>query len=192
MNTKSSPGGGLSSLLALLLLCVASVTLAQDARLRLDHLDRLAARASESVEITLNDVQAQFVSKFVSLNQADQSRIKEILSKLKGVYVRSFEFSRDGEYSEADIEAIRAQLRSPGWERIVEVRDRNRGGDEVFFMPRNDEIAGFASISTDPRKVCVINIVGPIELDEMALLDREFHLTRCGRSNVWRQRRNGR
>src|SRR5262247_1000378 len=106
MNTKSSPGGGLSSLLALLLLCVASVTLAQDAR-----------------------------------------------------------------------------LRSPGWERIVEVRDRNRGGDEVFFMPRNDGIAGFASISTDPRKVCVINIVGPIELDEMALLDREFHLTRCGRSN---------
>jgi hypothetical protein len=192
MNTKSAARGGLPVALTLLLLCAASVTRAQDARLRLDHLDRLTSRASESVEVTLNDVQAQFVSKFVSLSQADQSRIKEILSKLKGVYVRSFEFSQDGEYFDADIETIRAQLRSPGWERMVEVRDRNRGGDEVFFMPRNGEIAGFAAISTEPRKICVINIVGQMDLDEMALLDREFHLTRCGRSNVWRQRRNAR
>jgi hypothetical protein len=82
-------------------------------------------------------------------------------------------------------------LRSPGWERIVEVRSRN-GGDEVFFMPRDGEIAGFAAISTEPRKVCVINIVGPMDMDEMALLDREFHLMRCGRSDAGRQRRNTR
>ena len=59
-------------------------------------------------------------------------------------------------------------------------------------MPRNDEIAGFAAVSTEPRKVCVINIVGPMDMDEIALLDREFHLTRCGGSNVGRQRRNTR
>ncbi|MGH9939499.1 MAG: DUF4252 domain-containing protein [Blastocatellia bacterium] len=189
MYTKSVATGGSSALLALLLFCVAP---AQDARLQINHLDKLAARASESVEITLNDVQVQFLRKLVSLSQSDQSKIKGLLSKLKGVYVRGFEFERDGEYSDADIEAIRAQLRSPGWERIVEVRNRNRGNDEVFFMPRDDEIAGFAAISTEPRKICVINIVGPMDMDEMALLEREFHLTRCGRSNVGRQRRNTR
>jgi hypothetical protein len=191
MNTKSVATGCSSSLLAFLLFCAASVTRAQDARLRLDHLDRLAARATESVEITMNDIQVQFLRKLVSLGESDRSKLKGLLSKLKGVYVRGYEFARDGEYSDDDIEEVRAQLRSPGWERIVEVRNRN-GGDEVFFMPSNDEIAGFASVSTGPRKVCVINIVGPMDLDEMALLDREFHLTRCGGSNVQRRRRNTR
>jgi hypothetical protein len=191
MNTKSVATGCSSALLALLLFCGLAVARAQDARLRLDHLDRLAARATESVEITMNDVQVQFLRKLVSLSKSDQSKLKGLLSKLKGVYVRGYEFARDGEYSDSDIEDIRAQLRSPGWERIVEVRNRNKS-DEVFFMPRNDEIAGFAAVSTGPRKVCVINIVGPMDLDEMALLDREFHLMRCDGSSVGGRRRDTR
>src|SRR5262245_54303558 len=151
MNTKSVTTSCSPALLALLLFCVAPVTRAQDARLRLDHLDRLAARATESVEITMNDVQVQFLRKLVSLSESDRSRLKGLMSKLKGIYVRGYEFSQDGEYSDADIEEIRAQLRSPGWERIVAVRNRN-GSDEVFFMPRNDEIAGFAAVSTGPRR----------------------------------------
>jgi uncharacterized protein DUF4252 len=191
MNTKSVTTNGSPALLALLLFCVAPVTRAQDARLRLDHLDRLAARATESVEITMNDLQVQFLSKLVSLGESERSKLKGLLSKLKGVYVRGYEFARDGEYSDADIEEIRAQLRSPGWERIVEARNRNKS-DEVFLMPRNDEIGGFAKVSTGPRKVCVINIVGPMDLNEMALLDREFHLMSCDGSNVGRRRRDTR
>src|SRR5262245_9712615 len=174
MNTKSLAAGCSSALLALLLFSSAR---AQDARLRLDHLDRLAASAVESVEITMNDVQVQFLKRVVSLSESDQSKFKALLSKLKGIYVRGYEFARDGEYSDADVEEIRAQLRPPGWRRIVEVRNRD-GGDEVFFMPREDEMAGFAAISTDRRKICVINIVGPMNLDEMVLLEREFHLNR--------------
>ncbi len=188
MNTKSIAAGCSSALLALMLFNAAR---AQHARLRLDHLDRLAARAAESVEITMNDVQIQFLSRLVSLGESEHSKLKGLVSKLKGVYVRGYEFARDGAYSDSDIEEVRAQLRSPGWERIVEAHKRN-GGAEVFFMPRADEIAGFAAISTEPRKVCVINIVGPMDMGEMALLDREFHLMRCGRSNVERRRRNTR
>ena len=191
MNTKSIATDCSSALLALLLFCGPAVARAQDARLRLDHLDRLAARASESVEITMNDVQVQFLRKLVSLGESERSKLKGLLSKLKGVYVRGYEFARDGEYSDSDIEEIRAQLRSPGWEQIVEVRNRNKS-DEVFVMPRNDEIAGFAAVSTGPRKVCVINIVGPMDMDEMALLDREFHLMRCDGSNVGGRRRDTR
>jgi uncharacterized protein DUF4252 len=197
MNIKPVATGESSVLLALLLLCAASSTRAQDARLRLDHLDRLAASAVESVEITMNDLQVEFLKRVVSLSKTDQSKLKTLLSKLKGIYVRGYEFARDSEYSAADIEEIRAQLRSPGWERIVEVRKRNGGngdnggdsGDEVFFMPRNDEIAGFASISTAPRKICVINIVGQMDMSEMALLEKEFHITRCDGSNFGRRKR---
>ena len=192
MNTKPVAARVSHALLAFLLLYAASVTRAQDARLQFNHLDRLASRASESVEITLNDVQAQFLARLISLNKTDQTKIKELLSKLKGIYVRGFEFEREGEYSDADIEAIRAQLRSPGWERIVETRSRNNNSDEVYFMSRNDQMSGFAAISTEPRKICVINIVGPMDLEDMTLLDREFHLMRCGNSNIGRQRRTTR
>ena len=191
MNPKSVATGCSSALTTLLLFCGLAAPRAQDARLRLDHLDRLAARATESVEITMNDVQVQFLRKLVSLGESERSKLKGLLSKLKGVYVRGYEFARDGEYSDSDIEEIRAQLRSPGWEQIVEVRNRNKS-DEVFVMPRNDEIAGFAAVSTGPRKVCVINIVGPMNLDEMALLDREFHLMRCDGSSVGGRRRDTR
>lgn len=191
MYTKSVTTGCSSVLLALLLFCGLAVARAQEARLRLDRLDRLAVRSTESVEITMNDLQIQFLRKLVLLGESERSKLKGLLSKLKGVYVRGCEFARDGEYSDADIEEVRAQLRSPAWERIVEVRNRN-GSDEVFFMPRDDEIAGFAAISTEPRKVCVINVVGPMDLDEMAILEREFHLTRCGGSSVGRRRRNTR
>src|SRR5262245_54878391 len=75
MNTKSVATGCSSALLALLLFCGLAVARAQDARLRLDHLDRLAARATESVEITMNDVQVQFLRKLVSLSDSDQSKI---------------------------------------------------------------------------------------------------------------------
>ena len=189
MNTKSAATGGSTALLALLLFCASPTTRAQDARLQLDRLDRLAANATESVEITMNDVQVQFLKKLVSLSESDRSKLKGLLSKLKGIYIRGYEFARDGEYSDGDVDEIRAQLRAPGWERIVEVRNRSES-DEVFFMPRNDEIAGFAAISTEPRKVCVINIVGPMDMDDMTLLDREFHLTRCGGPNIGRQRRS--
>lgn len=188
MIAKPVATGGSAALLALLLFCAAPSARAQDARLRLNHLDRLGASAVESVEITMNDVQTQFLRRLVSLGESDRSRLKASLSKLKGVYVRGYEFARDGEYSDADIEEIRAQLRQPAWRRIVEVRNRNRG-DEVFFMPRDDEIAGYAAISTEPRKICVINIVGSMDIDEIALLESEFHLTRCGGSNIGRQRR---
>jgi Domain of unknown function (DUF4252) len=183
MKTKSTP------LLALLLFCAGASTRAQDARLHLDHLDRLADRAVESVEVTMNEAQAQFLKRLSSLSQSDQSKLKGLLPKLRGVYVRGYEFARDGEYSDADIEEIRAQLRAPGWERIIEVRNRKKG-DEVFFMPRNDEIAGFAAISTEPRKICVINIVGQMDLSELALLEKEFRLTRCGESYIGRRRRS--
>src|SRR5262249_8395094 len=93
MNTKSVATGGSSALLSLLLFCAAPVARAQDARLQINHLDKLAARATESVEITMNDVQAQFLGKLLSLSRSDQSKIKELLSKLKGIYVRGFEFA---------------------------------------------------------------------------------------------------
>src|SRR5215475_13006960 len=80
MNTNPIATGGSTALLALLLFCAAPATRAQDARLQLDRLDRLAANATESVEITMNDVQVQFLKKLVSLSESDRSKLKVLLS----------------------------------------------------------------------------------------------------------------
>jgi hypothetical protein len=167
--------------LAMLWLMGMAVTVsAQDARLQINHLDYLAARATESVEITLDELRIRAVTKLLTLDPSDQSRLREVLSRLKGVYIRGFEFVNDGEYREADIDLLRTQLTAPGWQRIVEVRGRGGDKDEVYLMPRDGTILGFASISTEPRRLCVINIVGPLSFDEMGLLERQFEFKRCG------------
>jgi hypothetical protein len=167
--------------LTLLWLTGAAVTAsAQDARLQINHLDYLAARAAESVEITLDELRIRAVTKLLTLDAHDQSRLRELLSRLRGVYIRGFEFVNEGEYREADIDLLRAQLNAPGWQRIVEVRGRGGDKDEVYIMPRDETILGFASLSTEPRRLCVINIIGPLNLDEMSLLEKQFEFKRCG------------
>jgi hypothetical protein len=45
---------------------------------------------------------------------ADEQQLKQLISKLKAVHVRTFEFDRDGQFSDADVESVRAQLRRRG------------------------------------------------------------------------------
>jgi hypothetical protein len=74
------------------------------------------------------------------------------------------------------------------WERIVDVRGRQGNRDEVYLMPQNREIVGFTSISIRPRRLCVINIAGQIDLEEMNLLDKQFGFKGCDADHNRRQR----
>src|SRR3989442_4766674 len=94
---------------------------AQTAKLQLDQLDVLANRASETVDVKLDEHLMQTTAKFFSGKDPDDAEIREVLKGIKGIYVKRFEFEKDGEYSQADLESIRAQLRNPGWDRIVSV-----------------------------------------------------------------------
>jgi hypothetical protein len=161
---------------------------AQDGRVRFDHLDHLATVAQKSVDVTLDETGLRAITKLAAVNARDRARLRERLNRLKGVYFRSYEFADEGQYSEADVEALRVQLNAPGWERIVDVRGRYGNRDEVYLMPQNQEIAGFTSISTGPRQLCVINIVGQMDLADMNLLDKQFGFKGCGADYKRRQR----
>jgi Domain of unknown function (DUF4252) len=161
---------------------------AQDGRVRIDHLDHLATVALKTVEVTLDETGLRAITKLTAANARDRAKLKERLNRLKGVYFRSYEFADEGQYSEADVEAFRVQLNAPDWERIVDVRGRYGDRDEVYLMPQNREIAGFTSISTRPRQLCVINIVGQIDLEDMNLLDKQFGFKGCGADYKRRQR----
>src|SRR5688500_16957271 len=94
----------ISMLLAAVLLA-PSIGLAQaapaqfsGARLQLDGLERLTKLAREVVNITVGPEMLSVA--LPSLDQdPKQAAVKEMLSNLRGIYVRSFEFSQDTAYT---------------------------------------------------------------------------------------------
>ena len=135
------------------------------------NIERLAERAVEAVNVTVDGALLQLASRFLSSADPEQKIAKELISGLKGVYVRSFEFAAPGEYSEADVESLRAQVKAPTWQRMVNVRS-TRGGEnvDVFFRMENDKIGGVVVIAAQPRQLTFVNIVGQIDLAQLAKL----------------------
>ena len=48
-------------------------------------------------------------------NDPEEAEVKKLIGDIKGVYVRGLKFEKEGEYSLADVEAIRSQLQGPSW-----------------------------------------------------------------------------
>jgi hypothetical protein len=111
-----------------LIVLAAHAAQAQDITIPV-NIDRLSAKAVESVNVTVDGALLQLAAKFLSQSDPEQRAVKNLISNLKGVYVRSFEFAGPGEYSDADVDALRAQLKAPLWSRMVNVRS-TRGGRE--------------------------------------------------------------
>jgi hypothetical protein len=153
----------------------AATAQAQDARLQIDHLNKLAEKAGEVVEVTLDERLLQLAAKFLSNQNPTEAKVKEIISGLKGVYVRVLEFDKPGEYAQSDLETIRSQLRQPGWQKIVGVFSR-RGGDnvDVHLKMQGDNILGLAIIAADPTQLTVVNVIGPIDLEKLRELEGQF------------------
>ena len=72
------------------------------------NFDKLAARASDTVDVSLSGSLLQFATKFLSDDDKDEAKVKKLVGSLKGIYVRSFEFKKPGEYSAADVDSFRA------------------------------------------------------------------------------------
>jgi ribosomal protein L17 len=165
----------------LALLVAASTVAAHAQRLQIDNLSKLEAKAAEVVDVTIDEKMLRLASKFLSAKDPEQAKVREIIAGLKGVYVKVFEFDKDGEYSKEDVESVRSQLRAPGWTRIVNVVSR-RGGDnvEVAVMTEGEKITGLAIIAAEPNELAVVNIVGPIDLEKLSELEGNFGIPKLG------------
>jgi hypothetical protein len=166
----------LISIALLTAVCGTAQAYAQNARLQIDHLDRLFPKAVETVDVRVDGALLLMASKFLRSDKADEAAVKEIVKALKGVYVKGVEFDNEGEYSESDVEAIRQQLAAPGWERIVGVRSKRDGENvEVFLMINNDAvIEGIGVLISDPKQVMVVNVVGPLDPEKINNLRGQF------------------
>ena len=155
------------------------------------NLDRLAARATESVDVTLDASMLQLASGFLSKDDPDQVKVKKLVSKLKGVYVRSFEFDKTGQYSATDVEGIRSQLKSPNWSRIVGVNSNKGENTEIYMKKDGDQIAGLVVIDAEPKELTVVHIDGPINPEELSELGGHLGIPKMDHSNRGKREKRG-
>jgi hypothetical protein len=135
-------------------------------------LEKLAAAASDTVDVSLDTGLLALAAKFLGEKDAEEASVKAMLTGLKGVYVRSYEFGADGAFGPADVEMIRRQLSAPGWSRMAGVRSKRDHADvDVYLWLDGDRIGGLGILATEPRRFTVVNIVGSIDLDQLRGLE---------------------
>lgn len=149
-------------------------------RLRLENLERLAPRAAEAVQIEIDGFLIRFAGSILSDKDPEEQAVKELIGGLKGVYVRSYEFKSEGQFSEADVAPVREQLRAPGWTRIVDVKSRGFDFDdaELYVAGAGGRVEGLALVVINPKRVTVINLVGAVDLDKLKKLHGNLRLPR--------------
>jgi hypothetical protein len=153
---------------------------ASGGRLRLDSLERLAPKAAETVNIEIDGFLINFAGSLLSDADADEKAVKEVIQGLRGIYVKSYEFKSDGQFSEADVAAVREQLRAPGWSRLVDVKSRGLdfGDAELYLASAGGRIEGLALLVVEPKELTVINIVGAVDVDKLKKLGQTLKLPR--------------
>jgi uncharacterized protein DUF4252 len=192
MKMKTAIGTKLSKRNPILSLAVLSAMLlalplwarAQDIKIPAD-VRKLSAKAKETVEVNMEGPMLRWAAKFLNAEDPDEKQAAKIVANLKGIYVRSFEFSKEGEYSAADVESLRSQVRTPGWTRVVGVRSETNGDNvDVFFKLEEDKMAGIVVISAEPKELTFVSIVGPIDVDQLADLGGEFGIPKLNRRSL--------
>jgi hypothetical protein len=162
-------------LLTVFAVLTAQAQQGQAVRLQLGNLDKLEARAEESVNVTLDGKLLELAGMFLNTKKPEEAAIKELIMGLKGVYVKSFEFDKEGEYTSADVDSIRMQLGAPTWSRMVGVKSRREGENvDVYMTLEGSQLGGIAVIATEPKQLTVVNIVGSIDLEKLVKLSGKF------------------
>ena len=152
----------------------ATTAMAQDARIQTTSLDTLAVKASQVVDVNLDERLMQFAAKFLDNKDVDEAAVKKMVNGLKGIHVKVLEFDTEGQYSTADVEALRSQVRTAPWSRIVGITSKKETNVEVYLLMKGPEVGGLAVIAFGPKELMVVNIVGPVDLDKLSKLEGSF------------------
>ena len=134
---------------------------------------QLAERASNYTEVSLDRKMLDFASHF--MNDKDDAEGKRIVAKLNGVYVRSYEFDKPGQYTPADLEAVRRQFDTPEWSSLVKTRSRNGSDDADIYMKLvNGEVQGMFILDAEAKELNFVYISGPIRPEDLKDLSGNF------------------
>jgi hypothetical protein len=162
------------------LLISSASAVVQDATLpRPSGLEKYEAEASGSVEITVDDRVLRLAARALSDTKPDERAVKALIGGLKGVYVRAFEFDREGVYQMAEVETLRAMFRAPEWSRVVGVRSRKYGDNvDVYLSSAGEQLTGLAVVIAAPRQLVYVHVSGDIDIERLRALEGRFSVPR--------------
>jgi uncharacterized protein DUF4252 len=167
------------ALASLVILGATATALAQNPRIQTSQLDALAAKASETVDVNIDERLIQLTSRFLGKGP-DEQKVREIINGLKGIYVKSFEFEKEGDYAVGDLESIRSQLNNSAWNKIVNIHSKKEGSVEVYLMSNASQISGLAVLASNPKEITVVNLIGNVDLDKLSALEGQFGIPDLG------------
>jgi hypothetical protein len=131
----------------------------------------LAAKAANVTEVTLGKNMLGFAAKFMDRKDRDQAAALQLIQGLDGIYVRDYEFDKEGDYSMDDVDKLRQAFETPEWTPIVHTRER-KGAEttDVLVKQVNGEPRGMFVLSAEPRELSIVLILGPIRMDQLGML----------------------
>jgi hypothetical protein len=159
-------------LLLILMLMIFAAPAAWAQRLKLDF-GNLADTASESVDVTLDGPMLKLALGFLNSNDPEERAARDMVRKLEGIYVRSFQFDTDNAYDKSIVTRVRSQL-GPSWKKIVSVQSRTKENVEIYTDMRGEIVSGLCIISAEPRELTLVNIVGQIDIERLSQLEGNF------------------
>jgi hypothetical protein len=131
----------------------------------------LAARASNVTEVTLGKNMLEFAAKFMNHKDEDEVATRHLIEGLEGIYVRSYEFDKAGEYSTEEIERLRQYFETSEWTPLVRERERKSGETtDVMVKLVNGESHGMFIFTAEPKELTIVLILGPIKMEDLGKL----------------------
>ena len=142
----------------------------------------LAARAANVTEVTLGKGMLDFAAKFMDKNDKDQVAVKQLIEGLDGIYVRDYEFDKEGQYSMDQLEQLRQAFSTPEWTPMVHERESKGGGESTDVMMKmvNGEPQGIFVLDAEPKELAIVLILGPIRMDQLSELKGLSGLSELG------------
>lgn len=157
-----------------LVLAAPGAAWAQAGRIQFPSFDGLAAKATNSVNISLDPALIKLATQYMG-NDANDAAVQAAVSGLKGIYVRSFQFATDHAYPPSDVDQVLRQLDGPGWNRLVSVHNSQQRQDvDIYSFQRGKHIEGLVIVAAQPRQLTVVNIVGSMSLAQLSGLEGKF------------------
>lgn len=181
--------GSLTTRLATLLLsgCIAWLAVAPAraaapaplGQIVLPNLTALESQAKDSVSISLDASLLGIAAGFLDGSQPEDRAVKDIISGLQGVYVRSFTFDHAFTSPTGDLDLLRKQLLASCWQSIVSVHNaQEQSTVDIFICQLEKKARGLAIIAVEPRELTIVNIVGAIDLAKLHRLEGHFGIPR--------------
>jgi Domain of unknown function (DUF4252) len=131
----------------------------------------LAARASNVTEVTLGKNMLGFAAKFMNGKDQDEAATKHLIEGLDGIYVRNYEFDKDGQYSMEEIQKLRQYFETSEWSPIVRESEKKSGETtDVMVKLVNGETHGMFILSVEPKELTIVLILGPIRMEDLGKL----------------------